>query len=142
MTNSHAVSHPSEPNYLALFAGSTFGVKSDHCPLTYDAPNAASELAKAGVNVRRLFRIDAERRLHGMLDETLRAQTRAVGNFTNVPASANLVYRGLPAQMPSLMFVTPNMCNDMHDCSTGVGDTWLSQNLPRLSLGTRKIMGC
>ena len=25
MTSSYAVSHPSEPNYMALFAGSTFG---------------------------------------------------------------------------------------------------------------------
>ena len=32
LTNYHAVAHPSQPNYLALYAGSTFGVQdnSDH----------------------------------------------------------------------------------------------------------------
>src|SRR5262245_21421503 len=30
-----AVTHPSEPNYLALFSGSTQGLRSDHCPLTF-----------------------------------------------------------------------------------------------------------
>ena len=28
-TNSFAVSHPSQPNYLALFSGSTYGVQDD-----------------------------------------------------------------------------------------------------------------
>src|ERR1700742_524836 len=31
-TNSHAVAHPSQPNYLAVFSGSTQGVTSDTCP--------------------------------------------------------------------------------------------------------------
>lgn len=32
MTRSFAVTHPSEPNYLALFAGDTLGLASDACP--------------------------------------------------------------------------------------------------------------
>ena len=31
-TQSFAVTHPSEPNYLALFSGSTQGVTDDSCP--------------------------------------------------------------------------------------------------------------
>ncbi|HEV2376094.1 MAG TPA: alkaline phosphatase family protein, partial [Streptosporangiaceae bacterium] len=31
-SNSFAVTHPSQPNYLALFSGSTQGVTSDDCP--------------------------------------------------------------------------------------------------------------
>ncbi len=37
-TDSHAITHPSEPNYLALFSGSTQGVTSDSCPNEYTAP--------------------------------------------------------------------------------------------------------
>jgi hypothetical protein len=44
-TDAHAVTHPSEPNYLALFAGSTFGLSSDDCPQSFNAPNLASALA-------------------------------------------------------------------------------------------------
>ena len=47
-TNSHAVAHPSEPNYLALFSGSTHGVTDDSCPLRFTGPNLASELIAAG----------------------------------------------------------------------------------------------
>ena len=49
MTASFAETHPSEPNYLALFAGSTFGVTTDACPVNAGAaPNLASELLAAG----------------------------------------------------------------------------------------------
>ncbi|MBV8583318.1 MAG: acid phosphatase, partial [Candidatus Eremiobacteraeota bacterium] len=48
LTNSHAVSHPSEPNYLALFSGSTQGITSDACPLSYSSRNLGSELITAG----------------------------------------------------------------------------------------------
>jgi acid phosphatase len=51
-------------------------------------------------------------------------------NFTNIPASSNLVYTSFPAHPPTVAFIVPNLCNDMHDCSTQTGDTWLSQNLP------------
>src|SRR6516164_3353881 len=49
MAQSFAETHPSEPNYLALFAGSTFGVTKDVCPVNGgDTPNLASELLAAG----------------------------------------------------------------------------------------------
>jgi len=34
----HAETHPSEPNYLALFSGGTQGVRDDNCPLMFDVP--------------------------------------------------------------------------------------------------------
>src|SRR4029079_18441448 len=49
MTQSFAETHPSEPNYLALFSGNTFGLTSDACPVNAGAaPNLASELLAAG----------------------------------------------------------------------------------------------
>src|SRR5919198_2894615 len=29
-------------------------------------------------------------------------------------------------------FITPNLCHDMHDCSVAKGDTWLSEEVPRI----------
>jgi len=45
-TNSHATQHPSEPNYLSLFAGSTFGLTDDSCPtdVNVSGPNLGGEL--------------------------------------------------------------------------------------------------
>src|SRR5262245_25706402 len=35
MTQSYAITHPSQPNYLALFSGSTQGLTDDSCPHSY-----------------------------------------------------------------------------------------------------------
>src|SRR5579871_2732863 len=44
MTNSHAIGHPSQPNYLALFSGSTQGITDDSCPHTFSTENVGAEL--------------------------------------------------------------------------------------------------
>ncbi|MEO6913221.1 MAG: alkaline phosphatase family protein, partial [Candidatus Baltobacteraceae bacterium] len=48
LTDSHGVTHPSEPNYLAFFSGSTQGITDDSCPHTFSGPNLASELIAKG----------------------------------------------------------------------------------------------
>lgn len=47
-SRSYAITHPSEPNYLALFSGGTQGVTDDGCPYRFTAPNLAADLIKAG----------------------------------------------------------------------------------------------
>ncbi len=44
----YGVTHPSEPNYVALVAGSTFGHNSDNPALRYDAANLADQLDASG----------------------------------------------------------------------------------------------
>ncbi|MEV5703702.1 alkaline phosphatase family protein [Actinoallomurus sp. NPDC052274] len=50
LTASYALTHPSQPNYFAIFSGSTQGITDDSCytPGFSSAPNLASELAAAG----------------------------------------------------------------------------------------------
>ncbi|MCC3318373.1 alkaline phosphatase family protein [Nocardia africana] len=55
-------------------------------------------------------------------------------NFDNVAASANQPLAAFPAdysRLPTISFVNPNMCNDMHDCPVAAGDAWLRDNLGR-----------
>jgi acid phosphatase len=47
-SDSFAVAHPSLPNYLALFSGSTHGVTNDSCAQQFGGPNLASSLIAAG----------------------------------------------------------------------------------------------
>ena len=47
-TNSSALTHPSQPNYLDLFSGSDQGVTSDSCPHTFSVASLESELNGAG----------------------------------------------------------------------------------------------
>ncbi|MBV8491420.1 MAG: acid phosphatase [Candidatus Eremiobacteraeota bacterium] len=132
LQNAHAVTHPSEPNYLAIFSGSTQGDASDACPVTYASANLASELLAAGLT----FGGYSESMPHDGFSGCYAGDTYARkhvpwASFSNVPASANRVYRGFPTNAtPSVVFIVPNLCNDMHDCSTATGDAWLAKNVP------------
>ena len=132
MTQSYAVTHPSQPNYLALFAGDTFGVDSDACPLNLgDAPNLASGLIAAGYSF-------------GGFSEGLPAQGSTVCtaagyarkhapwvNFTNVPASASQPLGAFTGDgsLPTVSFVIPDLADDMHDGSIAGADSWLAAHL-------------
>jgi len=131
-TRSYAVTHPSEPNYLALFSGSPQGDKSDTCPLSFSVPNLASELLSAGDT----FTGYAEG-LPGVGSKLCVAGEYARKHvpwtdFMNVPASANQPFRSFPSdftKLPTVSFVIPNLCNDMHDCGVSTGDSWLRTHL-------------
>lgn len=130
MTNSHAITHPSEPNYLALFSGSTQGVRDDSCPHTFTTVNAGAELLAAGLTFTGYSESMPSDGYAGCRTKAYARKHNPWVNFTNVPASSNLVYHGFVTPPATLTFIVPNMCNDMHDCSTKVGDTWLKTNLP------------
>jgi phospholipase C len=34
--------------------------------------------------------------------------------------------------LPNYVFISPNLCNDMHNCGINTGDKWLSKNVPRI----------
>jgi hypothetical protein len=38
-------------------------------------------------------------------------------------------------------FVTPNLCNDMHDCSVNTSDSWLASFLPKVFASARYQAG-
>ena len=130
LTNSHAVTHPSQPNYLALFSGSSQGIGDDSCPHSFLTPNLGAAL----ISARKTFRGYSESMPNdGYLGCSTQLYARKHNpwvDFTNVPASSNLVYHGFPRNPPSVAIVVPNICHDMHDCSTKTGDDWLRANLP------------
>ncbi len=134
LRNSHAVTHPSQPNYLALFSGSTQGVTGDNCPVQFSAPNLASELLAERLTFVGLAESMPRDGFTGCYAGNLYARKHDPWvDFTNVPPSANLVYRGFPTtNTPSFVWITPNLCNDMHDCSTRTGDDWLAKTLPQI----------
>ncbi|MDP9093929.1 MAG: alkaline phosphatase family protein, partial [Actinomycetota bacterium] len=48
LTDSFAITHPSQPNYLALFSGTTQAVSDDSCPQSFSGPNLGRSLFEAG----------------------------------------------------------------------------------------------
>jgi acid phosphatase len=132
-TRSYAITHPSEPNYLALFSGSTQGVSDDGCPYRFTAPNLAADLIRAG----KPFAGYAED-LPGPGSPVCSAGDYARkhvpwADFGNVPGSVSLPFTSFPAaafaRLPSVSFVIPDLCHDMHDCSVAAGDAWLRGNI-------------
>jgi phosphatidylinositol-3-phosphatase len=130
LRNSHAIGHPSEPNYLALFSGSTQGIHGDRCPVSFRSADIASELISAGntfAGYSESMPHDGYRGCyHGLYDRNHNPWVE----FKNVPSSDNLVYDGFPSPVATFVWITPNLCHDMHDCTVKTGDKWLSKNLP------------
>jgi phosphatidylinositol-3-phosphatase len=140
-TNYHATAHPSLPNYLAMTSGSTHGIASDCSP------------AECAVRGRSIFSQAAAHHLgwRSYAQSMPAACDTASGGLyaaRHVPA---VYYLGLRADCrrhvrrlgrlgsghlhdalngghaPAYIFVTPNMCNDMHDCPASAGDRWASR---------------
>ncbi len=134
MAESFAETHPSEPNYLALFAGSTFGVTADTCPVNGgNTPNLASELLATGYTF-----IGYAEGLPAVGSTACSAGKYARkhvpwANFTNVPPANSLPFSAFPmgnyANLPTVSFVIPNNDDNMHDGSVAQGDAWLSRQL-------------
>jgi acid phosphatase len=131
-TQSFAVAHPSEPNYLALFSGSTQGITDDSCPHTFTTPNLGAQLISAGHSFAGYSEgLPAPGATVCSAGEYARKHNPWV-NFPSVPASANLPFSAFPtdyASLPTVSFVIPNLANDMHDGSISQGDSWLRTHL-------------
>ncbi|MFC5994088.1 alkaline phosphatase family protein [Pseudonocardia hispaniensis] len=131
-TDAHAETHPSQPNYLALFSGDTQGVADDSCTGPFPTPNLASQLVEAG----RTFTGYAEDLpavgYTGCEDGDYVRKHNPWVNFSNVPAEANRPLSDLPADyadLPTVSFLIPNLCHDMHDCDVATGDGWAREHL-------------
>ncbi|HEV3289837.1 MAG TPA: alkaline phosphatase family protein [Streptosporangiaceae bacterium] len=132
-TASYAQTHPSQPNYLALFSGSTQGVTGDSCPHRFAAANLGSELIAAGLT----FAGYAEGlpATGSRVCDAGRYARRHVpwADFSNVPAAASKPFSRFPSghygRLPTVSFVVPDVCHDMHSCPPGTGDRWLRDHL-------------
>jgi hypothetical protein len=135
MTNSFATTHPSQPNYLDLFSGSTQGVTDNSTPHTFSTANLASVLIDGaftfgGYSETMPF-IGYTGSTAGASNEYQRKHNPWV-NFTNIPTADNMPYTSFPSDfslLPTVSIVVPNQLNDMHDVSTTQGDAWLQTNL-------------
>jgi len=132
-TRSYAVTHPSQPNYLALFSGSTQGVSDDSCPHTFPAaPNLARQLLDAGRTFTGYAEDLPSATFAGCSHEGYARKHAPWTNFANLPPTVAEPFSAFPTDftaLPSVAFVVPNLCHDMHDCSIAAGDAWLSDHL-------------
>jgi acid phosphatase len=132
LTDAHGERHPSQPNYLAMFSGSTQGLTDDSCPHSFSGPNLAGQLLDVG----RTFVGWSEGLPHagytGCTSGKYARKHNPWVNFPALPDSTNRPYSELPTDfsaLPTMSFVVPDLCNDMHDCGVAAGDDWARHHL-------------
>jgi phosphatidylinositol-3-phosphatase len=150
-TDYYGVSHPSLPNYLALTSGSTDNTTTDCTP-----PSAGCEVSVANV----ADELESSGHTWKEYAESMPSDCYAHNSGKYVTKHNPFVYYSdiinnasrckkhvvpfgqmtsdlKPAQTtPDYAFITPNLCNDMHDCSVSTGDKWLAKYVPKI-LGSK-----
>ncbi|WP_406404973.1 alkaline phosphatase family protein [Streptomyces sp. NBC_00879] len=132
-TQSFGRTHPSQPNYIALFSGTRQGVADDSCPVNFtNTANLGSQLLAAGLTFKGYSEGLPSTGYTGCSSGRYQRKHAPWVDFDNVPAASNVPFSTFPTdytKLPTVSFVTPDMCNDMHDCSVSTGDTWLQNKL-------------
>jgi len=132
-TNSYGVTHPSQPNYLALFTGTTRGIGSNACPLDLQGDNLASALIANGLSFTSYSESMPEAGYEGCIYGAYMRKHNPAANWKEL-AAFNQPLTAFPqdfSQLPTVSFVMPDQRNDMHDGSIAQGDAWLAQNMER-----------
>jgi phospholipase C len=144
-TRYSAVTHPSLPNYLAATGGSTFGVTDDADPPAHPirAASIFGQVQAAGLTWRGYVES-----MPGSCDQTssgeyaakhnpaayyirIRSRCRSWDVRLGGQRAGELADALRTGRLPAFSFVTPNLCDDMHDCPVTSGDEWLAHWIPR-----------
>jgi hypothetical protein len=141
-TGYSGVSHPSLPNYLALIGGSTFGTTSDCTDCFVSAPSLPDRLEAAGKTWKAYMEGMPSPCFAGSSGRYAQKHNPFIyfdSIRTNPTRCARIVpYSHLagdfaaPADAPNYAFITPDLCNDGHDCPLATTDAWLAREVPAL----------
>jgi hypothetical protein len=145
LTQYYAVTHPSLPNYIAMIGGDTFGIDFDcnSCPIPVDK-KSLPDLIEASGRTWKTYQEDmpspcfsgAEKGNYAMKHnpfiyfmlirlDTARC-TRSIVPLTQLSSDISA------GTLPNFIFITPNMCNDAHDCGLSTADAWLQNMMNQL----------
>ena len=132
MTNFYAEAHPSQPNYFALYAGSTFGVTDDR---NHDEPDPSlyTILNGAVPGVTFTGYVESSDTNTGAPNGNTLA-VRKHNPWESFPEGKSVEkdFSSFPhnfAQLPVVCWIIPNLNNDTHDGTTAQGDAWLKNHI-------------
>jgi hypothetical protein len=141
-TQSYAIAHPSLPNYLALTSGSTQGVSSDCTDCRVSATSIVDQLEPAAISWKAYLEDSPTPCFTGAsaggyakkhnpfiyYEGIARAPSRCrrLVGFTQLTADLR------SGRLPSFVWISPNLCDDGHDCGVAAGDRFLARTVPAL----------
>ena len=138
-TASYAQARPSLPNYLTLLSGSTQGVTDDGTGYTFAAPTLVDQLAQHGFTWRAYMESMPSACYGGATSGEYAKKHDPFMYFSSITGNPSQCQNVVPlaslsaelssATAPDFVWVTPNLCDDGHDCSTTTADSWLAANV-------------
>ena len=146
LTNYHSISKPSLPNYIAATSGSTQGIGDNDPPSAHPlaATNLFSQVKSAGRQWRS-YQESAPGNCSSATTSLYAVKHDPAPYYTNLAAdcgnwdvpmgttSGGTFLNDLNAgALPAFTSITPNLCNDTHDCSVATGDQWLASWVPKI----------
>jgi hypothetical protein len=148
----YAIAHPSLPNYLALATGSTHGITDDCTDCSVPGSGLAGQLSAHRISWRAYMEgmprpcftgagAGQYAKKHNPFIYADAVRTSAADCARIVPFSA-LARDEQARTLPRFIWVTPNLCHDMHDCDPGTGDRFLAATVPALlaAMGPRSLL--
>ncbi len=151
-THYYATNHPSLPNYVSLVAGSNLGISSDCQPsqCSQNSESIVSLLNQNGfswkeyaesmpTNCSQMVSSDG---LYYPKHNPFVYFADITGNHGSGQTSSYCQSHVVPFtqlsldlsnnNLPNYVFITPNICDDAHDCSLAAGDSWLASVVPQI----------
>jgi len=147
-TNYATVGSPSLPNYVGSTSGDTWGISDDNAPSAHvitgdnlfrqvramggseksyqeSMPSNCSQTTSGNYAVK-----------HNPAAYYQGGSDRAACNADSVPMGTTTSGAFLNDlnnnTLPTFAFITPNLCNDTHNCSVATGDAWLQSWIPKI----------
>lgn len=133
-TQSYGVTHPSQPNYLALFSGTTHDVTNNACLDSFDSDNLATRLLDKGLSFASFAESLPKVGDVTCISGAYHRKHNPVSNWqgTRVDSVLNKRFADFPqdfSKLPTISFVIPDQDNDMHDGSFEAADDWLKTRI-------------
>jgi hypothetical protein len=148
----YAIGHPSLPNYLALTGGSSFKITSDCTGCKVSASSLVDQLERPRISWKAYMEDLPHPCFMGASAGGYARKHDPFAYYTRITSDPARCGRIVPlrqlaadersASLPSFVWITPNLCHSMHDCSVRSGDRFLSRLVPPLlsALGSRGLL--
>lgn len=137
--------HPSLPNYIMLTSGSTNGIINDNDPTANPPLQTHDNLA---------YQLDSKKVMWRAYMESMGEPCKMSSSGTYSAHHDPFLYytdvtqggacaqhvvdfdqnfdADLASGLYKFMWITPNMCDDMHNCSASVADAWLEKTVTKI----------
>jgi phosphatidylinositol-3-phosphatase len=142
LTSDYAVTHPSLPNYISLTSGDTQGITSDCSTCFVNVTNLPDLIEKSGRSWKAYMEdmpapctiTDqgnyAEKHNPFVYYDDIRTNTARCQQH-DVPLT-QLDSDLQNKQLPNFAWITPNLCNDGHDCGASAADKFLGPEVNKI----------